>query len=417
VTAGLPTDLLHTEAYRRNPFGAWRRLRHDAPIWYDAVAEAWIVTRYDDVLGVFRDPGTYGVERPYRRFSQQIGPTLVNLDGDAHRRRRAIVAPELAGRRIEAIRPLVDRRVAALFDDWPVAAAVDAWGRVAAKLPLLVIADLLGLDERDHEAFARHSEAILTGLGGDPGAAARGRRAHAALASLFDPRIDAALRDPGDDLISHIVRAEVDGDSLSRAEVHSFISLLLVAGGETTGLAIANTWAAIGREPGVQSALARDEDPALLDAVISEALRHSGPVIAEDRQVTRDVGWYGVTVPAGSTIRAVIGSANRDETVFTSPDSFDPWRRDLHAGKESRAGGRTHEGRAGHLTFGAGDHFCLGYQLARTEIAAATRALLERWPEFVAVPEPAFAVELQLMRHVRALTLGPGSGPRSAAGR
>ncbi len=416
-TAAVPPDLLHTEQFRRDPFPAWRRLRHDAPIWHDPVADRWIVTRYDDVLAVFRDPATYAVGRPYRRFSEQIGPSLVNLDGSAHRTRRAIVAPELVGRRIEHVRPMVARRIAALFERWPDSGAVDAWATVASPLPLLVIADLLGLDETDHEAFARHSAAILSGLGGDAAAAAEGRGAHAALAALFDPRIDAAYRDPGDDLISHIVRAEVDGQWLSRAEVHSFVSLLLVAGGETTGLAIANTWATVAGAPDVQAALASDEDPALLDAVISEALRHSGPVIAEDREVTRDVEWHGTTVPAGATLRAVIGSANRDETVFADPDRFNPWRRGLHPGKESRHGGPDADGRAGHLTFGAGDHSCLGYQLARVEIAAATSALLDRWPEFEAAPEPAFAVELELMRHVQALTLSPGSAPTRGAGR
>ena len=416
-TAALPPDLLHTAQFRRDPFPAWRRLRHDAPVWYDPVADRWIVTRYDDVLGVLRDSATYAVGRPYRRFSEQIGPTLVNLDGPAHRTRRAIVAPELVGRRIDQIRPLVARRVASLFDGWHDSDPVDAWSTVASPLPLLVIADLLGLAEADHGAFARHSSAILAGLGGEAAAAASGRDGHAALAALFDPRIDAAGRESGDDLISHIVRAEVGGERLTRAEVHSFVSLLLVAGGETTGLAIANTWATLGGAPDVQAALVTDDDPGLLDAVISEALRHNGPVIAEDREVTRDVEWHGTTIPAGATVRAVIGSANRDETVYCDPDRFAPWRSDLHAGKESRHGGRDADGRVGHLTFGAGDHFCLGYQLARVEIAAATRALVDRWPAFEATPEPAFGVELELMRHVRTLNLSPRSAPSRGAAR
>ena len=115
----IPADLLHTVAYRRDPTGAWRLLRHEAPIWHDPIDDRWVVTRYDDVLAVFRDSETYGVERPYHRFSEQIGPTLVNLDGPAHRQRRAIVAPELVGRRIERIRPLIATRVAELFRAWP----------------------------------------------------------------------------------------------------------------------------------------------------------------------------------------------------------------------------------------------------------------------------------------------------------
>lgn len=404
----IPDDLLHTAAYRRDPAPAWRRLRHDAPIWHDPVADRWVVTRYDDVLAVFRDAETYGVGRPYRRFSEQIGSTLVNLDGPAHRQRRAIVAPELVGRRIDGIRPLIGRRVGQLFAAWPVRGEMDARAAVTDRLPLLVIADLLGLAERDHEAFARHSAVILAGLGGDPGVAARGRDAHTAMAALFEHAIadagTAVARDDG--LISAIVRARVDGDGLTDDEVRSFISLLLVAGGETTGLAIANAWAVLAGRPDVQAILATDDDPAVLDAVIAEALRRDGPVIAEDREVRRDVDWYGATVPAGATIRAFIGSANRDETVFADPDRFDPWRSDLHVGKPSRAGGRGTDGRAGHLTFGAGDHFCLGYQLAHAELTASTRALLDRWPRFEpADPRPAATVALELMRHVDGLVL------------
>ncbi len=422
----IPADLLQTEAYRREPAEAWRRLRHDAPIWHDPLADRWVVSRYDDVLAVLRDATTYGVARPYRRFSEQIGPTLVNLDGPAHRARRAIVAPELVGRRIERIRPRIAARVEGLFAAWPRAGVADARGLLADPLPLLVIADLLGLDEAHHAAFAAHSATILAGLGGDPAAAARGREAHAELTGLFaDATADATAdggesadgpvgrsgqpADADDGLIATIVRADVDGQRLTADEVRSFISLLLVAGGETTGLAIANAWAALAAAPDVQAALASDPDDSdFLDAVLAEALRRDGPVIAEDREVRHEVEWHGRTVPAGSTIRALIGSANRDETVFADPDAFDPWRTDLHTGKPSRAGGRDPGGRAGHLTFGAGDHFCLGYQLAHAELSAATTALIRRWPRFtVADPRPVPLVELELMRHVGALRLAP----------
>lgn len=403
MTAALPADLLHTPAYRADPFPAWERLRHDAPIWHDPMADRWIVSRYQDVAAVLRDSASYGVDRPYRRFSDQIGSTLVNLDGPPHRVRRGILSPELSGRRLDAHLPRIAARARQVVGEWPAAGRVDAVGTLCARLPLLVIAELLGLAEEDHAFFGHCSEAILAGLGGDPEVAARGRDAHGALAAHVDAVVDARMAAPGPDLVSGIATATIDGQRLTREEIGSMISLVLVAGGETTGLGIANLWATLVAHPDVLDGLRTD--PARMDAIISEALRHNGPVIAEDREVHHDVDWYGVTVPAGATVRALIGSANHDETVFADPLRLDPDRADLHRGKESRSGGRDPDGRSGHLTFGAGDHFCVGYQLGRAEMAAATTALLERYPSVRAAEPPMLRVEMALMRHVRRLEL------------
>ncbi|MFN8623338.1 MAG: cytochrome P450 [Chloroflexota bacterium] len=401
--ASLPGDLLHTAAYAADPFPAWERLRHDAPIWFDPVADRWIVSRYDDVVAVLRDSATYGVARPYRRFSDQIGPTLVNLDGPPHRVRRTIVAPEVSGQRLAAHLPRIAERAADEVNAWPATGRVDALTTLCARLPSLVIAELLGLADGDHGFFAACSEAILAGLGGDPEVAARGRDAHRALAAHFDPAIDRAETTPGPDLISGIATAVVDGHRLTREEIGSMISLILVAGGETTGLAIANLWATLLADPEEVAALRAD--PARLDAVLSEAMRLNGAVIAEDRQVNVDAEWYGVTVPAGATIRALMGSANHDETRFRDPARFDPDRADLHRGKESRPAGQDPDGRWGHVTFGAGDHFCLGYQLGRAEMAAATTALLDRYADVRLAAPPDLRVEMALMRRVTRLEL------------
>lgn len=404
--AALPPDLLHTPAYLADPFPAWERLRHDAPIWHDPVADRWVVSRYHDVVAVFRDSTTYGVARPYRRFSDQIGPTLVNLDGPPHRVRRGILSPEVSGARLAARVPRLAERARQVVGQWPDHGRVDALATLCARLPLLVIAELLGLDDADEAFFARCSEVILAGLGGDPEVAARGREAHAALAAHFGPAIDAAQAGTGDPatLIHGIATASVEGERLTRDEIGSMISLVLVAGGETTGLAIANLWAALLDEPDVLDWL-RADPPARMDALIAEAMRRDGPVIAEDREVNVDVDWYGVTVRAGSTIRALMGSANHDETVFADPLRLDPDRPDLHRGKESRPSGQDPEGRFGHLTFGAGDHFCVGYQLGRAEMAAATTALLERYATVRPAAPARFRVEMALMRRVQRLVL------------
>ena len=153
---------------------------------------------------------------------------------------------------------------------------------------------------------------------------------------------------------------------------------MLVAGGETTDKAIANLWWNLLRVP---EALAEvTADPALLDAAFTETMRRDGPVLYEARDVTRDVEWYGTTVPAGSVVRACLGSANSDETVFDDPRTFTLHRSDLHLGKELRNGGPYPNDLAGHLGFGLGKHFCLGYELARAEAVLGSQRLLETLP-------------------------------------
>jgi pulcherriminic acid synthase len=147
-----------------------------------------------------------------------------------------------------------------------------------------------------------------------------------------------------------------------------------VAGGETTDRGLATFLYVLLRHPDVLEAVTRD--PELLDPAFSEFMRRDGVVVWEDRELTRDVEWYGQVVPAGAIVRVGITSANNDESVFGDPRRFDIERDDLHLGKEHRAGIRS-EGLAGHLGFGLGKHFCIGYQLARAEILTGTRRLLE----------------------------------------
>lgn len=406
--AALAPDLLHRDSYLRDPFPTWERLRHEAPLWHDAVADRWVVTRYDDVLTVLRDDVTYGVERPYRRFSAQIGRSLVNCDGREHAVRRSLVAPELVGRNLDAHAGRIRGRVEGALAAWPPRGNVDALATLIGAVPLLVISELLGLPPSQERYLARCSAEILAGLAGGEVEAARGRVAHQRLSGMFEPIIAARRREPTGDLISRIIGASSDGEGLSDAEINSFISLLLVAGGETAGLAIANLWTDLVGRPEILAAIR--EDPVLLDEAFSESLRFDGPVVAEDRTVNVAVELHGVEIPAGATIRAYIGSANNDEMVFHEPRRFDPGRSDLHRGKESRHGGRDTEGRTGHLTFGAGSHFCLGYQLARLEALSVTAGLVRRYRSVAFAPgrEPSFTVALDLMRRVDRLDLVVG---------
>jgi len=375
TTASLASDFLYSDDYLYAPELYWARLRNDHPLFHEEQAGFWMLSRYDDVVAVLRDHETYST-LPYRRiFRPVIGPTFVEMDGDDHDELRAVVAPSLVGKPLASYRPLVERSVRSLFDRLPSDARIDLKDRLTSRLPLLVIADVLGLQEEDHEFFYGRCAAILHGLEGVEPGLSHGVAAHRELAEHFAPLIDARKASPEDDLVSRIAGAESDGRRLTEDEITSFISLLLVAGGETTDMAIANLWYDLFTVEGLLEEV-RD-DPALVEHAFSESMRREGAVVYEDRETTRDVEWYGEHIPAGSIVRVCLGAANHDDTVFSDPERFDLHRSDLRMTKDLRGGARTEE-LAGHLTFGAGKHFCLGYQLARLEAVTATQQLVER---------------------------------------
>jgi pulcherriminic acid synthase len=179
---------------------------------------------------------------------------------------------------------------------------------------------------------------------------------------------------------------------LSRQEIASFITLLMVAGGETTDRALANFWLVLLEHPDVWADVC--DDPALLDPAFTEFMRRDGVVVYEDRELTRDAEWHGQTLREGEIVRVALISANNDETAFADPRRFDIRRADLRLGKESRGGGRTPAG-ANHLGFGIGKHFCIGYQLARAEVVAASTELVTRLPRIRLAPgrEPRLQVQ------------------------
>lgn len=385
---------LHADPYLDDPFPVWEQLRREAPLFHDTVDDRWLFTRYDDVVAVMSDHETYST-RPYERiFSDVIGPTMVQMDGPEHDVLRGIVAPPMVGMSLRNnFMPMIDEVVAALFEALPAAGPIDLVDLVAAPLPLRVIATMLGLDPEEDVYLREVTETIVAALAGVEPAKSAGIAKHEEFTRYVDRLIDERAARPGRDLISAIAHGQTaSGERLSRVEVVSFITLLLVAGAETTERALANFWFTLLQHPEVLSQVRTD--PELLDPAFSEFMRRDGVVVYEDRELTRAVEWYGQPLAVGELVRVGLISANNDETVFANPRRFDLRRADLRLGKESRRGGRTAAG-ANHLGFGIGKHFCIGYQLARAEILAASRLLLKRIPEIEFVPglEPTMRVD------------------------
>jgi pulcherriminic acid synthase len=374
--SSFPAARLHDRAHDLNPEPVWRELRDNHPVFYDEIANVFMVTRHGDVRRAFIEADTFS-SRIYRKTMGRVfGPTLLELDGKEHVRRRTIVSPLLMGVRLEAYRELIDEVAAEVIEDaFAAGGPIDVVEQIAHRLPVSVIASLLGLPRDDHAQFFVWYEAMMAGVWVDEEARRRGRHAADELKEYVAPLVAQRRITPGDDLISHLVHAEDEGDRLDPGELGAYIALLLTAGGETTDKSISNlAWLLLTHPE--EAARARD-DADHLDRAFSETMRILPPLVYVGRETLHDVTWHDVGIPQGSEVRLAIGAANRDERVYAEADCFWPNRPDLHQGLERRIAPTT-EGRTSHLAFGAGPHFCLGYQLARYETKKTVELLLQR---------------------------------------
>jgi len=362
-----------------NPFAIYALLRTVRPVMRMPVPDwdgpgVWFLTRHADVETVLRDP-RFSVERlraPFIRdnlerlpaFIQQGAQTLRSMlvmDPPDHTRVRKLVNKAFTPRRVAALRG----RVEAIVDELlaPVTTRMDVIDALAAPLPAIVIAELLGVPPEDHRQFKTWAADIVAGIG-QPGLGGRqAAAAPAAMQKLFGylSEIIAARRaEPRDDLISAMVLAQEEDDALSDAELLATSNLLLIAGHETTTNLIGNGLLALLREPDQLARLRADL--ALLPTAIEELLRYDGPVQATIRVAREDVEVGGCAIEAGSLLLVGIGAANHDPDVFTDPEHLD-------VGRDPNP----------HLAFGFGAHFCLGAPLARLEGEVALRALLTRF--------------------------------------
>jgi len=371
-----PADL-RSEEFMRDPFPIWRRLRDEQPLFWDEPSGMWLLTRYDDVMKVLGDGSVYSARTYQERFRPVFGRTLAELDGPRHIRERTIVAPAFVGKALESYRPLIAAAVERLRVSLAGVGELDLVPTVTSRLPLGTISNLLGFDEDKLDMLYEVGTTMLAGLGGTPDAQARARDAHLRLAGHLEPLIEDRSANPRNDLISKIVGAEVEGDSLSREEICSFISFLLAAGGPTTDMAIRNFWWALLEDPAHLEACRSGEE--WIHRAFSESLRRDPAIVYEDRRTNVETEWYGRTIPADSDVMVCLGSANTDDRVFGDAETFDPERTDLLFGVERKYGIKEN-GVAGHMAFGLGSHFCMGYQLARAEVVAATANLLLELP-------------------------------------
>jgi cytochrome P450 len=366
---------LHDDAYRRDPAPVWEQMRHEHPLFHDPDNDLWWLTRYHDVAAVFADHVTYSASTYELTTGEVIGPTLISRDDHGHVVRRSIVAPDFVGKRLATYRDMIAGCAGALIDGFNDATEIDLVKQFSSRLPVDVIAGMLGM-VGDGDLFRQWVTDMIMGLAPVEGLREKGLEAHAAFSSHIAPALQNVDDPERKDHIAKIARAEVEGHRLDDEEITAFCGLLFIAGGETTDKAIGNMWFNLLREPHLFEAV--QSDRSLWDNAFSEMMRRTPPVTSEDRFTTAEVEWYGTTIPVGARVRVSMGSAHLDETIFADPLTFDLHRSDLHLTKELRSGGSPADDRSGHLGFGLGKHFCIGYELARTEAVIGSNLLLDR---------------------------------------
>ena len=372
------------EENRRDPLPAYRRLRESEPIRRNRWQGTWLLSRYDDVAAVLRDP-RFTTDRtrllPFRlmRRSSRRHPDFVSLldrnllmlDGEEHRRVRGLVSKAFTPRRVESLRPRVEAVVDELLDAAAAKGEMELIRDLAHPLPVIVIAELLGVPLADRERFRGWSNdvvQILDLLSGREGLRPAWRGAEG-LAAYFRGLLAERRRAPKDDLLSAMLAAEEDGRALGEADLLALCALLLAAGHETTTNLIGNAVLALLRHPSERKRL--QEDLSLMPSAVEEFLRFDSPVQVTDRVITEDLDVRGHRFRRGQLAVCLIGAANHDPARFPEPDRLDVARGDR-----------------GHLAFGLGPHVCLGAPLARLEAELALAGLLRRFPGFAGPTEP-----------------------------
>ncbi|MFJ9639935.1 cytochrome P450 [Streptomyces sp. NPDC101178] len=344
--------------------------------WHEATG-SYIVSRYEDVERIFKDKkGEFSTENYDWQIEPVHGRTILQLSGREHAVRRALVAPAFRGSDLrDKFLPVIERNSRELIDTFRAAGSVDLVTDYASRFPVNVIADMLGLDKSDYDRFHGWYTAVIAFLGnlsGDQEVVRAGERTRVEFAEYMLPVIRARRAAPGDDLLSVLCTAEVDGVRMSDEDIKAFCSLLLAAGGETTDKAIAAIFTNLLLHPEQLEAVRADRE--LIPRAFAETLRYTPPVHMIMRQSTTEVELSGGTVPAGATVTCLIGAANRDEKRYRDPDSFDIFRDDLTATNAFSAA-------ADHLAFALGRHFCVGALLAKAEVETGVGQLLDAMPD------------------------------------
>jgi len=364
----------YSHAFHDDPFPMYRDLRDNAPCYYNAELDFWALSRYDDVLAALHDPQTYCSRHGVTLEQQNALPMLLTTDPPDHTDLRRMVSRAFTPRRVADMESAVRDLARGFLDPLLAQGEGDLVTDYAARLPMDVIARMLGVSADDEESLRVWTNALLDRDEGVPDVTPAGIDAAINLFKYFSRFVAerrAAIsngRAP-DDLTTALCTAgsgddDVSGEQLSDEQVVGFCFLLIIAGNETTTKLLANCLLALQQYPSERAKVVND--PARIPDAIEEILRYEGSTQLMARTLTRPVDLHGERMPEGAKVLLLLGSANRDERVWDRPDEFSLDRVSTTQ----------------HVGFGHGIHVCLGAALARLEMRVSLEEILRSMPGY-----------------------------------
>lgn len=348
-----------------DPYPTYARMRDEAPVYRNAERNFWALSRYDDVMAGFRDSERFSNAHGVSIDPAASGPnahrtmSFLAMDPPEHGRMRGLVSRGFTPRRVAEMEDDIRALTVSHLDACLESGSFDFVGDLAAKVPMDVISQMLGVPEADRERLRRASDLLVHREEGVTDVPPAGVEAAIELAVYYSEMIADRRVNPADDLVSALCQVETDGDRLTDDEITSFLFLMVVAGNETTTKLLAHAWYWAWANPDERAKVFAD--PARIADWIEETLRYDTSSQMLARVTTTDVTLHDTTIPAGDRVLLLAGSANRDHRQFPDPDRFD-LNRDT----------------TGIASFGVGRHFCMGASLARLETRVVLEELIKR---------------------------------------
>lgn len=374
--------------FHEDPYPLFARLRTEAPLFHAQRDDLWVVSRHADVFAVLRDDATFSNQMGVSLDASAWNPeahrvmSFLALDGQKQTRLRKLVSAGFTPRRVRDLEPEVQRLTEHYLDEMFDAAdgegeiTADWISQFAGKLPMDVISQMTGVPIPDRDEVRRLADLVVHREDGVRDVPEQGIAAAMELFSYYGEMVTARRANPeayAGDLTTALILAELDGDKLNDSEIIAFLFLMVVAGNETTTKLLGNALYHLSANPDQRDQVLADPaattaSGGLVSSWIEETLRFDTSSQMVARYVTTDTEMHGQTIPAGSKLLVLLGSANRDTTVFSDPTAFDI--------------GRDPTELSSSLSFGTGKHFCLGANLARLEARVVLNELARRVSSF-----------------------------------